>query len=320
MQKAVNPVNTYKHAEAIYMKKINENTKVTLTLAQIKKLVKEAGRFKDMTKSLDDPAFTDTQDEYNVRKLRQQMLKDMEIIEKNEDLPEAIQLVEKMDEIVHKRKIDAPMSRKFIDWKGTTPGFGTLVDCYGISTSEGYEIWYNPNDPNDTGWGFNEFEDGPLHDATADGFVNAVMGGELTPEDQKQIADAIHKMASELDTFLGKVEEYYKEFVARPGVKVSEGKFKDMKDNLLGEGDEVAANADVDYDDEDGQEPGIPQVVEPAIDERLCEMIAEIANDYFDMDVDDYETRAIADEQLDSIYTSMRSLALKWLKAVKDSK
>ena len=107
-------------------------------------------------------------------------------------------------------------------------------------------------------------------------------------------------------------------------VKLNEGTkvtltLKQLK-KLVKEGDEVATNADIDYDDEDGQEPGIPQVVEPAIDDHLCEMIAEIANDYFDMDVDDYETRAIADEQLNSIYTSMRSLALKWLKAVKDSK
>lgn len=72
----------------------------------------------------------------------------------------------------------------------------------------------------------------------------------------------------------------------------------------------------VEDDYEDREVPGIPQEVEPAIDSRLCGMIADLANSYFNMDVDEYDTRKVADDELDSIYTGMRSLALKWLDKV----
>ena len=229
--------------------------KKQITFNQLKRLVKEA-RFGDKLKSLDDPAFTDTQDEYNVRKLRAQMLKDMASIEKNEDLPEAIQLVEKMDDIVQKRKLDLPLNREFLDGDDTTPGCSAGGTCYGIVSSGVYGIFYNPNDPNDSGWCFNEFDGGPLEDATSDGLVNAVMS-ELTPEDQKQVADAIHKMASELNAFLGKVEEYYNEFVDMPGIKVSEGRFAGKLKALdkVGEGRFAKQLASLDAMMERGDEP-----------------------------------------------------------------
>ena len=206
--------------------KINENQKVTLTLAQIKNLVKES-RFGDKIKNLDD-----RNDEYNTRKISnqseyidnelcKQMLNDMNSIEMNDELPEAIQLVDRIDKIAYKRQIDDTMSRKSIYWGSKKhPGIDASEGCYGIRVGNGYTVWYNPG-PKERGWGLGGMEDGQLGQYTPDELIDVLME-DFTIEYQKQFADAIHKMADELPAFLSKVEQCYNEFVKLSGVKEAE--------------------------------------------------------------------------------------------------
>ena len=213
------------------MKKISENAKVTLTLAQIKKLVKEA-RFGDKLKSLDDPAFTDTQDEYNVRKLRAQMLKDMRAVESNEDLPEAVQLLLKMGKILENRvlskgddSVSEPDSWYDAMPDGPMPGIdnsdGFYGDLYVVDLMKTGLIRFSCDDGK---WGFDRGDSCILDDTTPDALVEYACK-ELDQEHLADVADAIHRMAAELEGVLDKVDGIYNEFVKMPGIKMTEGRF-----------------------------------------------------------------------------------------------
>ena len=229
--------------ESKSMKKINENTKVTLTFAQIKKLVKEA-RFSDKLKDLDAMGSNN---------LEGQMLKDLQAIETNEDLKEAAQLLNKMSDIVSKRKLKVPdnwysakwvsyMSAGFNMKKGPLYGWGYVCS----TTNKRYDIGCSmAENENGSPWGVDGLEDGHLWDATADGVVQVAMK-ELKPKEQEDFAKTIHKMVEDIPAVLDKVEAIYNEFVKVAGVKVSEGRFADKLQQLEMLGEEESST-DPDY-------------------------------------------------------------------------
>ena len=80
-------------------KKINENAKVTLTLEQLKRLVKE-GKFSGRLSSLDNPEYGD-QKEYKNGKWHETIRAQVTKLKKNEDCREAVQLIEKLSDMAY---------------------------------------------------------------------------------------------------------------------------------------------------------------------------------------------------------------------------
>lgn len=237
--------------------------KKQITFNQLKRLVKEA-RFGDKLRSLDDPAFTDTQDQYNVRKLRNQMLKDMNTVESNEDLLEAVQLLLKMGKILENRvlskgddSVNEPETWYDAMPDGPMPGIdnsdGFYTDLYVVDTMKTGLIRFSCDDGK---WGFDKGDSCILDDTTPDALVEYACK-ELDQEHLEDVAEAIHRMAVELDGVLDKVDGIYNEFVKMPGIKMTEGRFAGKIKALdkVGEGRFAKQLASLDAMMECGDEP-----------------------------------------------------------------
>ena len=200
-EKPLEPKKPHKYFKRSNEMKIKENSKITLTVGQLKGLIRE-GRFLNKVKGLD----------VEDNKLRSQILKDLKtIVDAEEDLSDAQSILNEMP------KVDE------ISWElGENSGPGILydrsvckyLDLYGasITISEGeFDIYYQFSGV--PGFGF-----GTVHFPGIVSFADAIMESKIveykalafTDEDKEIIANAIHKMAMGIPAMLNKVEQLYK--------------------------------------------------------------------------------------------------------------
>ncbi len=243
------------------MKKINENQKVTLTLGQLKRLVKET-RYSDKLKDLDDPAYHDSPEQYADRKLRAQMGEDLlNIISNSKDLDEASDLLIKIKRILDNRLdgdawntaydalneagFDDIMVYEDGDLDGKV-GFGYehedyATGSYMIQVAENIQIIFYPNNGgiftfstlvNAPAYRYNEFIDKIMSKKIGYFDDDYEPRRDISDDDVKKIADAIHILSEKIPYVFDTVDKVYDTFIKINGIKLTEGRFADKLKHL----------------------------------------------------------------------------------------
>ena len=242
--------------------KINENQKVTLTMGQLKRLVKE-GRYSSQLNAIGQPEYVDTPNEYNLKKLR----KALESISNNRfDLLEAVELLRKMFDIIDNRFEDhrsdeynsafnklyvAGLQNFIINYDYVSPEEG-IGECAFDAESDyagrshfsfpiNFLVMNNPDAPLNLWYDFknNKFAiqlDSDIRNLewySLDDFIVEIKDTEFLTEDElKSVINTACAMNKEIPNVFNTVNNIYDAFLSIEGIKLTEGRFSDKLKRL----------------------------------------------------------------------------------------